>query len=523
MAEYVVIARKYRPATFEQLVGQEHIARTLQNAIKQNKIAHALLFCGPRGVGKTTTARIFAKSLNCMEGPTPTPCCKCSACREIPEGSCIDVIEIDGASNNSVDDIRLLRENARYAPSRDRYKVYIIDEVHMLTPQAFNALLKTLEEPPSHVKFVFATTAPERIPATILSRCQRYNFRRVGHAEMLKNLREIAEAEGIQADEGALGFIAQKSGGSMRDAQSILDQARSMTTERLTLKDVSKLLSVTDTAFLAEFVDALVDAEPARVIDGAAKLFDQGVNFRSFFTELIGYFHNMLLVLSVSEKDQMKVLDLSSDEALRLIEQAKRAGKNKLFTYLNKLLSIESEMARSAVPRISFEVAALGLCHIEDVVSIESLLSKLTELQKGMAGGRPAGILEPESKPIETRRIDIPQKTSPVHPTPPEKMAPAPRPPERKVADRPSVPESSPSADQKAVQTEEKTVPIKPAQDSPKAESSPLVPLQPSSPPVGSEKAEPQNRALFNASNIPIVKRTLQMFDGVVEDVKTRK
>ena len=510
MPEYVVIARKYRPATFEQLVGQEHIARTLQNAIRQSKIAHALLFCGPRGVGKTTTARIFAKALNCKEGPTPTPCCKCSACREIPEGNCLDVIEIDGASNNSVDDVRLLRENARYCPSRDRYKVYIIDEVHMLTPQAFNALLKTLEEPPQHVKFVFATTAPERIPTTILSRCQRYNFRRIGRAEMVSNLREIAKTEGIPADDEALGFIADKSGGSLRDAQSILDQARSLATERLTLKDVSKLLSVTDTAFLAEFVDALIDGDPARVIRGVEKLFDQGVNFRSFFAELVAYLHKMLLALSVPAEEQARALDLGADEAQRLIEQANRAGKNKLFTYLNKLLQIEDDVARSTIPRVAFEVAALGLCHIADVGSVESLLSKLTELQKAVAG-RGGGILEPVAGPTVHRQTSFPEPSkAPMQPA----AAEAPQSAGQAVSG-PGVPAEPREVGHKgasAVSSSRASKPSAPPHTEPGKQAK------------GKASPKPENELLYKASNNPKVRTTLQVFAGsVITDVKARE
>ncbi len=510
MPEYVVIARKYRPATFEQLVGQEHIARTLQNAIRQSKIAHALLFCGPRGVGKTTTARIFAKALNCKEGPTPTPCCKCSPCREIPEGNCIDVIEIDGASNNSVDDVRLLRENARYAPSRDRYKVYIIDEVHMLTPQAFNALLKTLEEPPPRVKFVFATTAPERIPATILSRCQRYNFRRIGRSEMLVNLKQIAQAEGIPADDEALGFIADKSSGSLRDAQSILDQARSMAADKLTLKDVSKLLSVTDTAFLAEFVDALIDSDPGRVIHGVEKLFDQGVNFRVFFAELVAYFHKMLLALSVSEEEQVRSVELGADEAQRLVEQANKAGKNRLFAYLDRLLLIENEVARSAIPRVAFEVAALGLCHLEDVASVESLLAKLTEVQKTVAG-RGAGILEPVAPPT------VPKQATFLGESPTAKQpdaAPTSR-SSRPTVSIPRLPSRRPELETDASAPATKPQPRK----------QPASPTRPG--PTKQAQArtspKPENEDLYNASSIPIVKKALQLFDGVIEDIKTRE
>ncbi|MCD6326251.1 DNA polymerase III subunit gamma/tau, partial [bacterium] len=411
MSEYLVIARKWRPATFEELVGQEHIAKTLANAIHQGKIAHAFLLCGPRGVGKTSTARILAKALNCVDGPTPTPCCKCHACLEIASNNCLDVIEIDGASNNSVEDIRLLRENAKYAPTRDRYKVYIIDEVHMLTTSAFNALLKTLEEPPPHIKFIFATTAPERIPATILSRCQRFNFRRVGRDAMVKSLKKIAQKEGIDIDDDALLFICDKASGSMRDAQSILDQARSMTTGRLTERDVSELLSVTDTAFLSDLVDSLIDRDPTRVIRGVDELFQQGVNFRNFFSELVAYLHKMLLLLSVGKDDVSSVVQLTKDEARRVRKQADAIGKNRLLQYLNRLLPVENDMARSSMPRVAFEVAALGLCHIEDVVSVETLLKKLSSLQKSVDG---ANILSsspaPPAATRKARAVQTPPK-----------------------------------------------------------------------------------------------------------------
>jgi len=501
VAEYVVIARKYRPATFEQLVGQEHIARTLQNAIKQGKVPHALLFSGPRGVGKTTTARIFAKALNCVKGPTPTPCCKCAPCLEIPEGNCIDVIEIDGASNNSVDDIRLLRENARYAPSRDRYKIYIIDEVHMLTTQAFNALLKTLEEPPAHVKFVFATTAPERIPATILSRCQRYIFRRISRSEAVANLKKIAEAEGIEVDDEALAFIADKSSGSLRDAQSILDQARSIAAGRLTLKDVSRLLSVTDTAFLADFVDALIDSDPAGVIRGVENLFDQGVNFRSFFAELVAYFHKMLVSLSIPKGERLTFLELGAEESQRLIEQADRAGKNKLFTYLDKLLSIESEVTKSAIPRVAFEVAALGLCHLADVASVETLLAKLSEVQKS-AGGSGQGLLEPVRSPSPKRASFLGNSQTGEKPT---KM-PTPRSASQSTS-RPHAPVAQ-GEDRRFVPPEHRESAQRPVRTAPKPASN------------AKSSPKPENEALYNASNIPIVQEALRLFDGVIEDIK---
>ena len=243
---YQVLARKWRPRSFQELTGQEHVSKTLENAIKGSRIAHAYLFSGVRGVGKTTVARIMAKSLNCAEGPTATPCMKCQSCKEITDGFSIDVIEIDGASHTGVDSIRELQENAQYAPMRGRYKIYIIDEVHMLSTSAFNALLKILEEPPPHLVFIFATTEPHKIPNTIHSRCQHFQFRRISYKEIVERLRFILREEGIDAGEDALSVIARTSDGSMRDALSLLDQAIAYTGGNLTERDVSWILGQAD-------------------------------------------------------------------------------------------------------------------------------------------------------------------------------------------------------------------------------------------------------------------------------------
>src|SRR5882672_12935612 len=241
---YTVIARRYRPQSFDELVGQEHVARALQQAISSGRVGHAYLFTGARGVGKTSAARILAKALNCVEGPTPTPCNVCDVCLRVTAGDDVDVLEIDGASNNGVDEIRQLRQNVAVRPSRVRYKIYIIDEVHMLTKEAFNALLKTLEEPPEHVKFIFATTEPNKIPITILSRCQRYDFAGIEASAIHRRLAEIAAAEGVEAEADALQIIAMRAAGSMRDSQSLLEQLLATGKPRITAVDVTSLLSV---------------------------------------------------------------------------------------------------------------------------------------------------------------------------------------------------------------------------------------------------------------------------------------
>src|SRR5438046_1748034 len=262
---YEVFARKYRPQTFDDLVGQAHVSRTLKNAVAQNRLAHAYLFVGPRGIGKTSTARILAKSLNCIKGPTVTPCGECDNCREIAGGNSLDVIEIDGASNRGIDDVRELRDNVRYAPAKGRYKIYIIDEVHMLTKEAFNALLKTLEEPPPHVKFIFATTEVDKVPITILSRCQRFDFAGIALPRIVERLHAIVEKEGMKADDSALELVARRAGGSMRDAQSLLDQLLAFGGDRLSADQVHRLLGTAPDDVIAGLVAAVLakDAKQA--------------------------------------------------------------------------------------------------------------------------------------------------------------------------------------------------------------------------------------------------------------------
>ncbi|MFU8805548.1 MAG: DNA polymerase III subunit gamma/tau, partial [Bradymonadaceae bacterium] len=259
MSSYVVLARKWRPEHFEEVVGQGHVARTLTNSIEQDRVAHAYLFCGARGVGKTSTARILAKALNCKQGPTATPCYDCVACKEISDGQSVDVFEIDGASNRGINEIRDLREGVRYAPSRDRYKVYIIDEVHMLTTEAFNALLKTLEEPPPHAIFIFATTEPQKIPVTILSRCQRFDFKRIGQKDIVDHLAYLCEQEGIEADRAALQIIARQAAGGMRDALSLLDQIISFAGKSVKEEQIAEILGVANRKHLFELSEAVVE------------------------------------------------------------------------------------------------------------------------------------------------------------------------------------------------------------------------------------------------------------------------
>jgi len=285
---YLVLARKWRPQTFDEVVGQQVITQTLRNALQQNRVAHALLFCGPRGVGKTSVARILAKALNCEKGPTPDPCGICPACREIAQGTNLDIHEIDGASNNGVDEIRKLKETVAYLPVSARYKVYIIDEVHMLSKGAFNALLKTLEEPPAHVIFILATTEPHKIPMTILSRCQRYDFRRVPFQDMVTHLKKIVEREGYAADEKALMLVAREATGSLRDAEVVLDQLLLISENHtITMEDARSVLSVVDSTLMMKVLDSILRRNTETLLMLIHEMVDAGTDLGYFFRSFL--------------------------------------------------------------------------------------------------------------------------------------------------------------------------------------------------------------------------------------------
>ena len=375
---YEVLARKYRPQTFDEVVGQKLVTDTLKNAILQDRVAHGYLFSGARGVGKTTTARILAKALNCAQGPTVTPCGECDSCREIASSSAIDVLEIDAASNRGIDEIRELRESARYLPSRDRRKVFIIDEVHMLTPEAFNALLKTLEEPPESVLFILATTEAHKIPTTILSRCQHFAFRLVDYREILGELERIAQEEQIQSDAASLGLIARAAAGSLRDGLSLLDQAIAYSGQQLDEESLRQLLGAVPDQILEELMRGVHASDAARVLEGVERLIRQGFEIQQLTAELTRFIRNLMVVRVCGPDPQL--LPLSEESLSRLKELAAAYGPEDLSRFLQIMLRTQAEVRYALEPRFHLELALMKLVHAQRLEPLENLL---VELGKG--------------------------------------------------------------------------------------------------------------------------------------------
>jgi len=362
---YTVFALKWRPDNFDEIIGQKNVVTTLKSAIQKNRLAHAYLFCGPRGIGKTSTARILAKALNCKNGPTLTPCGKCSPCLEISQSRSLDVIEVDGASNTGVEDVRSLRENVKFAPTSGKFKIYIIDEVHMLSTAAFNALLKTLEEPPEFVKFIFATTHPDKIPSTVLSRCQRLDFRRIAVIEIISQLEKIVKTEKIEVDKEVLFAIAKASDGSLRDAESILDQLVSFSKDKVSLKDVVSVLGLVEQDALFEVTDKIIEKEPKAVLDLFNRLSEEGKDMAVFLNNLIEHFRN-LMIAKVTAGDA-KLIDLPEEICERLLQQSQRLTLEEIFNAFN-ILANTLEMARRLDSlRITLEVNLIRLANYKKV------------------------------------------------------------------------------------------------------------------------------------------------------------
>lgn len=374
---YLVLARKWRPKGFEDLVGQEPITRILGNALAQGRLAHAYLFSGPRGVGKTSTARILAKALNCESGTSISPCDVCASCRSITDGSSVDVMEIDGASNNSVDDVRDLRERVRYAPAGGRYKVYIIDEVHMLSTSAFNALLKTLEEPPSHVVFVLATTASRKIPATVLSRCQHLPFRRVPSQKIKERLKLISAAESITISDSALDMVARAAEGSMRDSLTILDQVSAFSSD-VNDSEIKDMLGVADFSALSQIAAAIINGDRGKVLSLIEELVDRGTDLKAFTKDLM-QFSRDLLVARVASKPE-DILDISDNELKIIRELAGAASEDFLTLLLAEMIKAENEVRAAFSPRVALEMSLIRASFLSTLKPVQEALENIEAL-----------------------------------------------------------------------------------------------------------------------------------------------
>ena len=376
---YQVLARKWRPQNFDEVVGQEHITRTLKNALELGRVAHAFLFSGSRGVGKTSVARILAKALNCVNGPTPTPCNQCQSCLEITQGHSLDVLEIDGASNRGIDEVREIRENIKYLPAQGGYKVFIIDEVHMLTKDAFNALLKTLEEPPAHAIFIMATTEPHKVPVTILSRCQRYDFKRLATAAIQAHLVQLASREGWGLSPEGLQLIAQEAEGGMRDAQGLLDQVITFGGPDVSPTEIARILGVTDRRLLLQTLEALLHRQGAQLLEIIADCHDHGHDLRRFYQDLLFFCRH--LVIARLGPEARHLADIADQEWESLQELARQTSLAHLFNLLTTLLKEGEELRRSPLPRLSLEILLLKLVSLEPLLDLPDWLERLTTLE----------------------------------------------------------------------------------------------------------------------------------------------
>lgn len=411
---YLVYARKYRPSTFDEIVGQSAVVQTLKNAISGNRVAQAYIFSGMRGVGKTTTARIMAKALNCQKGPTTEPCNQCEFCRAVNEDRSVDVLEIDGASNRGIDEVRSLREGVQYKPIHSRYKVIIIDEVHMLTTQAFNALLKTLEEPPSHTVFIFATTEFHKVPATIVSRCQHFEFKKISKKDMVKHLLDITQKENVTISSQGLDLIAEAAEGSLRDAQSLLDQSVAFSGEVIKDEDLQEILGTVDRKFLFSVSSAIMKGKTKDIFSLVEDIIKNGHDIRFFYKELIKHFRMGLLVKTLN--DPREIAPLSSEELEDYQSMVESTTEENILRYLVALQEAESGLRYSSHPRITLETLLVKLCHFKNLIPLNRIIEEMEKSKKD--GGEP----EPErrknregysvSQPPEKYDATKPGKTS---------------------------------------------------------------------------------------------------------------
>lgn len=409
--QYVVVARRYRPQNFQQLVGQSQVAQALHNAIATNRVGHAYLFTGARGVGKTSTARIFAKALNCERGPTSEPCNECEICQSITSGDDVDVIEIDGASNRGIDEIRQLRSNVNVRPSRARFKIYIIDEVHMLTTPAFNALLKTLEEPPEHVKFFFCTTDPEKIPITVLSRCQRFDFPPVEAADIVERLRFIVQSEGSEADDDALQLLARRAAGSMRDSQSLLEQLLAFSDGKITLDEVHRMLGSARGGQLGELAAALAARDAAQALTLLDTAIQEGADAGQLSNQLLGYFRDMLAAAVGCHPDLL--LNVAPEDHAQLTETGRQTGVATLLAIVQLLDQAMTRMRQSVHVRTLLEVALVRICQLQELDDVSQLVANLRD-----------GLPPAAAPVVRSPAVSSPASSGPASSAPPAAGAP---------------------------------------------------------------------------------------------------